>query len=63
MHTWSAQNEIPIGAIVPAANLWLLAERWYDGRLSPDWKPRPRDASQQLLTDTGFVGAFWSLAN
>jgi hypothetical protein len=35
---------------VPAANLWLLAETWYDGRLSPDWKPRPRAASQQLLT-------------
>jgi hypothetical protein len=58
---WSAREEIPVGAIMPAANLWPLAERWFDGRLSPDWKPRPRDLSQQLLSDAGFVGPFWSL--
>lgn len=46
---------------MPAANLWLLAETWYEGRLSPDWQPRPRAASQRLLTDAGFVGGFWSL--
>jgi hypothetical protein len=48
---------------VPAANLWLLAEQWYEGRLSADWTPRSRAAAQQVLTDAGFVGAFWSLTN
>jgi hypothetical protein len=48
---------------VPAAKLWLLAETWYDGRLSPDWTPRPRAASQQLLSAAGFTGPFWSLAD
>ena len=59
---WSAQSETPIGEIVPAAKLWLLAQHWYDGRLSLEWKPRPQDASQQLLADAGFEGRFWSLA-
>lgn len=30
--------------------------------MSLDWKPRPQEASQQLLTEAGFEGKFWSLA-
>lgn len=52
---------IPIGAVMPAGNLWALSQHWYDGRLSADWKPRPLDASQQLLAEAGFIGSFWSL--
>jgi len=63
VHTWSAQNEIPIGEIMPASGLWTLAQSWFDGRLSPDWKPRSRAASQKLLSAAGFVGSFWSLAD
>lgn len=61
MHLWSAQTETPFGAIMPVSNLWFLSQRWFEGRLAPDWKPRSRDASQQLLTDAGFVGQFWTL--
>ena len=46
---------------MPAANLWYLSQSWFEGRLSPDWKPRSPDAAQQLLTDAGFTGPFWSL--
>ena len=63
MQTWSAQNEIPIGEIMPARNLWTLSQSWFDGRLSPDWKPRSRAASQDLLSGAGFDGPFWSLAD
>lgn len=58
---WSAHEESPIGAIVPAAKLWALAQHWYDGRLSPDWRPRPREFSQELLADAGLTGSFWAL--
>lgn len=46
---------------MPAANLWELAQSWYAGRLSPGWKPRPRIESQQLLSNAGFAGSFWTL--
>lgn len=62
MQQWSAQAEIPVGAVMPAANLWRLSQHWYDGRLSHDWKPRAVEASQQLLADAGFTGKFWSLS-
>lgn len=61
MTLWSAQAEIPIGEIMPAANLWKLAQPWFEGRLSRDWKPRSTGQKQQLLTDNGFVGSFWTL--
>jgi len=48
---------------MPASGLWTLAQSWFDGRLSPDWKPRSRAASQKLLSAAGFVGSFWSLAD
>ena len=48
---------------MPVSNLWLLAQRWFEGRLSADWKPRPVARSQQLLDETGFVGPFWQLKN
>ncbi|MEO7132856.1 MAG: hypothetical protein ABI024_01435 [Vicinamibacterales bacterium] len=52
---------MPIGAIMPAATLWSLAQRWFEGRLAPDWKPRSVAQSQQLLEDAGFAGPFWQL--
>jgi hypothetical protein len=39
----------------------MLARRWFDGRLSPDWRPRPVEWSQEQLSDAGFTGSFWSL--
>jgi hypothetical protein len=48
---------------MPAASLWALSRSWYEGRLSPDWKSRSVDQSQQLLTEAGFIGSFWTLAS
>ena len=62
MQLWSAQTETPIGEIMPASNLWFLSKSWFEGRLSPDWKPRSAAQSQQLLTDAGFIGSFWTLS-
>ena len=61
VHTWSAQTETPIGAIMETANIWHLSHTWYDGRLSSDWQPRGRELSQELLSKSGFKGPFWSL--
>lgn len=61
VYAWSAQTEIPVGAIMPVANIWHLSQSWYAGRLSADWHPRPRELSQELLAKSGFRGQFWSL--
>jgi len=49
------------GAVVELPRLFELARRWYGDRLSPDWRPRSREASQAILSDVGLVGDFWRL--
>ena len=49
------------GRSVPAARLLDLARGWYGDRLDPGWRPRTREASQQILADAGLLGAFWRL--
>ena len=49
------------GATIPVSTLCDLAYRWWGDRLSPEWRPRSRDASQKILDDLGLTGAFWQL--
>jgi hypothetical protein len=47
--------------LVTVSQLSALARRWYRDRLSPDWQPRSRDASQALLAAVGMTGPYWTL--
>ena len=38
-----------------------LSRRWYKDRLSPDWAPKTREASQAIFTAVGLTGPFWTL--
>ena len=49
------------GETVPLDVLDELAKRWYGDRLDPDWRPRTKDESQQMLTEVGLTGDFWAL--
>jgi hypothetical protein len=59
---WSAQSNLPVGAIVTPSQLHQIAQRWFEGRLALDWKPRPLHLSQQILAAAGLTGPFWSLS-
>jgi hypothetical protein len=52
---------IETGALVELPRLNELARRWYGDRLSPDWRPRTREQSQQILDEVGLTGEFWRL--
>ncbi len=49
------------GVSLSTATTWKLARAWYANRLSPDWRPRPRDESQRILDGLGLTGEFWRL--
>ncbi len=51
-----------MGEIVTPHELFAVAQHWFEGRMALDWKPRPRELSQQMLHDAGLRGAFWSLS-
>jgi hypothetical protein len=50
------------GATITAAKLGELAQAWWGDRLSPNWRPRTRDESQEILDRLGLTGEFWQLA-
>lgn len=49
------------GATVTAGKLCDLAHAWWGDRLSPEWKPHPREQNQAILDGLGLVGEFWHL--
>ena len=49
------------GATISVAKLAELAHAWWGDRLSPDWTPRSREASQAILDRLGLTGPFWQL--
>jgi hypothetical protein len=49
------------GASFSAAQLWTLAQRWYDDRLDADWTPHTHERMQQDLAAAGLTGEFWKL--
>jgi len=56
---WLAGRER--GAIIPVTKLAELAAAWWSDRLSPDWRPRPREQNQAILDRLGLTGPFWRL--
>ena len=58
--TWLA-GRAP-GTTIPISKLAELADAWWGDRLSPDWRPHPREQNQAILDSLGLTGEFWRLA-
>ncbi len=41
--------------------MWELSKGWYGDRMRLDYVPKAIEEYQQLLTDVGLTGPFWSL--
>jgi hypothetical protein len=50
------------GATLPVAKLGELAQAWWAGRLSPQWRPRTPEENQAILTRLSLTGEHWQLA-
>ncbi len=58
---WSEVKGHPKGAVFSPAQLWDLAQGWYDDRLDFDWRRKTLDERQGILTAVGLTGDFWEL--
>ena len=59
---WARITGHPRGAVFAPAQLWELANGWYDDRLQLDWRRRTVKERQAILTNVGLTGEFWDLA-
>ncbi|HEX2689306.1 MAG TPA: organomercurial lyase [Kofleriaceae bacterium] len=58
---WSQRHDLPLGQVVPIAQVLELARAWYGNHLAPDWRKWTVAEAQQILTRVGLVGAHWQL--
>jgi hypothetical protein len=59
--SWCERSGIARGAVLSMDQAWLLAQRWYAGRLSSEWRRLTREEARASLTEAGLTGPFWEL--
>jgi len=56
---WCAARQLPIRPLVSLDQLWELASRWYENRLTPESRrPKPYEMVQ-IFASIGLTGPFW----
>lgn len=58
---WCARHRLPRGEVLPLAQLYALARRWYGGHLARDWRKHTGAEAAAIFAEVGLTGAFWQL--
>jgi hypothetical protein len=59
LQTWLQRAGHELGYIMNLDSLWLLASRWYEGRLARGYRRREPSEAAEYLRGVGLVGPFW----
>lgn len=58
---WCSEWQQPRGAILSLEQGWNLARRWYEDRLSRNWRPKTTEEAEAAFSELGLTGAFWKM--
>jgi hypothetical protein len=58
---WCTFRELPRGGTMSPERCWQLAQAWYSGKLSPDWRRKTLEESEAMLASIGLTEPFWNL--
>ena len=61
VEAWLARTGHPFGAMIDFATMWALVQRWYAGRLEPEWRGLGAQRGQAIIDDLGLTGSWWQL--
>ena len=59
---WSERTGYPKGAVFRPEQLWVVAKRWWDDRLTLEWQRKSVEARQAILEFADLTGDFWNLS-
>ena len=59
---WSERTGHPRGAVFTPTQLWVVAKRWWDDRLTLDGNARVSTRRQAILEFAELRGEFWELS-
>lgn len=62
MDEWCRRRALSRGAVISLDQCWKLAQRWYEGRLAPEWRGRSPEKAQAALESVGLTGPFWRMS-
>ena len=48
-----------LGAVLPLAQVWALAQAWYATRLEPNYRGRSVAEVENILASVNLNGPFW----
>lgn len=61
MERWCAKRKQARGEVMPAAQCYELARRWYSGRLERDFERPTVREMEATFRAVGLTGEFWRL--
>jgi hypothetical protein len=59
LQKWLASNKAERGAVLSIPQLWELSQRWYENRMSPEYRGRSVEQVQQIFEEVGLTSEFW----
>ena len=61
LNQWLAWNGASRGATFTIPQLWELSQRWYQNRMSPEYRGRTMEQVQQIFKEAGLTSDFWTI--
>jgi hypothetical protein len=59
LQEWLNSNKAERGEVLSIPQLWVLSQRWYHNRMSPDYHGRTLEQVQQIFRECGLTSRFW----
>jgi hypothetical protein len=59
LEKWLAAKQVQRGAVLSIPQLWGLSQRWYENRLSPQYRGRTMEQVQIIFKELGLTSEFW----
>jgi hypothetical protein len=56
---WLVTQKSPRGTVLSIPQLWELSQRWYQDRMSPEYRGRTIEQAQKILKELGLTSEFW----
>jgi len=59
LNQWLFAQKASRGATLSIPRVWELSQRWYRGRMSPQYRGRTIQQAQNIFTELGLTSEFW----
>jgi hypothetical protein len=61
LNEWLVAQKSQRGAILSIPQLWELSQRWYQDRMSSEYRGRTIEQAQQIFKELGLTSEFWQM--